>query len=255
MGHPMNEITDVANLLRRHDRILFITGAGLSADSGLPTYRGIGGLYHDRNTEEDIPIEVALSGDMLLTRPEVTWKYLREIEHTCRGGKPNRGHKVIAEIEAEKSGAWVLTQNVDGFHRAAGSRNLIEIHGRISSLYCIDCDYYRAVDDYQDIDDVPRCPDCEGLIRPNVVLFGEMLPEDSLVVLIDQLQRGFDLVFSIGTSSIFPYITQPILDAHRLGIPTVEINPGTTDISHVVDYKFTTGAADTLHQLWSQARE
>ena len=101
-------------------RILFITGAGLSADSGLPTYRGLGGLYHDRLTEEGLTIEQALSGRTLSQRPDITWKYLAEIEANCRGAQPNAAHRLIAALEQEKDSVWVLTQNIDGLHRAAG---------------------------------------------------------------------------------------------------------------------------------------
>src|SRR4051812_31848173 len=117
-------IDQVVDLLRASRSILFITGAGLSADSGLPTYRGIGGLYENRDTEEDLPIEALLSADAFIARPELTWKYLLQIEQTGRGVKPNRGHEVIAEMESRFERVWVLTQNVDGFHRRAGSRNV-----------------------------------------------------------------------------------------------------------------------------------
>src|SRR3989339_1716546 len=92
-------IRKVIQLLKGCQNILFITGAGVSADSGLPTYRGIGGLYNDKSTEDGIPIEMALAGETLYTHPEVTWKYLLEIEKNCREAKFNRAHQVIAEME------------------------------------------------------------------------------------------------------------------------------------------------------------
>jgi len=242
----------VSEHLRSAQRILFITGAGLSADSGLPTYRGIGGLYNEKLTNDDIPIEVALSGDMLKRRPEVTWKYLMEIEKACRGTTFNQGHEVIAKVEQYRPGTWVLTQNIDGFHRAAGSHNVIEIHGRFADLYCVVCNYYVTVVNYQGLAMPPKCPQCGNLVRPAVVFFGEMLPSSAVEKLYRELERGFDLVFSIGTTSTFPYIVQPILLAKRQGIPTVEINPGHTSISDIVDYKLTAGAAESLVQLWKQ---
>jgi len=244
-------IASIAERIHHAQRLLFITGAGISADSGLPTYRGIGGLYNDTLTQDDIPIEVALSGDMLSQRPEVTWKYLIEIERACRQATFNKAHEIIAHIEQEKPGTWVLTQNIDGFHRAAGSRNLIEIHGRFSELFCTQCEYSKVVEDYHDLEIPPTCPQCHSLVRPNIVLFGEMLPESAVHQLYQELFQGFDMVFSIGTSSVFPYITQPILLAKQQGIPTVEINPASTDISHLVDYKITGGAAESLTQLWA----
>jgi NAD-dependent deacetylase len=248
------QLRDVVGHLHRAQRVLFITGAGLSADSGLPTYRGVGGLYEDRETAEEVPIEEILSGDTLSCHPELTWKYLFEIEKACRGAEPNEGHKVIARVEERKPGSLVLTQNVDGLHRAAGTGNLVEIHGRFSELFCVEsgCTYRETVADYAWLSDVPRCPRCAGLVRPDVVLFGEMLPQAALSKLEYELNHGFDIVFSVGTSSLFPYITEPVLVSKRQGIPTVEINPGETVISSLVDYKLTGGAAEVLARLWEQ---
>ena len=122
-------LDQVATLCRDARSILFVTGAGISADSGLPTYRGIGGLYDDSHTEDGIPIEVALSGQMMAERPDITWKHLAEIESNCRGAGPNLAHRAIARFEAEKARVLVFTQNVDGLHHKAGSdrSKLVEI--------------------------------------------------------------------------------------------------------------------------------
>ena len=116
--------SEIAEQLRGSQSILFITGAGMSADSGLPTYRGIGGLYTSGTTEEGIAIEEALSGPMLDERPALTWKYIRQIEEACRGAQFNRGHEIIALMESHFERVVILTQNVDGFHHAAGSSRL-----------------------------------------------------------------------------------------------------------------------------------
>ncbi len=245
-----NILNDVVKHLRSAKRILFITGAGISADSGLPTYRGIGGLYNDQLTRDNIPIEVALSGNMLLSHPEITWKYLLEIEQACRHATFNQGHEIINKIAQKKPDTWILTQNIDGFHHQAGSRNVIEIHGKMLDLYCLNDDYKEVVKDFGHLRIPPQCPFCRGPIRPNIVLFGEMLPIKAVETLSLQLQRGFDLIFTIGTTSVFPYIAQPIVLAKQQGIPTVEINPSETMVSHLVDYKINNGAADTLTQLW-----
>ena len=239
-------IDAVARILENASRLLFITGAGISADSGLPTYRGIGGLYEDACTDEGLPIEQALSGTMFRTRPELTWKYIAELEAAHRGAAPNRAHRVIAELESKLSDVWVLTQNVDGLHHRAGSRNIIDIHGDIHSLSCTACPYQARVVNYAELSIPPQCPDCDGLVRPDVILFGELLPESKLELLSRASARPFDAVLSVGTSSLFPYIEAPVLGAHRAGIPTVEINPGQTHLSSTVDYKVSMGAADAL---------
>ena len=114
------QIDAAAELLAPAQHILFVTGAGISADSGLPTYRGVGGLYDDADTEDGLPIEVCLSGSMFRRDPARTWKYIREIERACRGARPNPAHELIAELERERERVWVLTQNVDGLHVAGG---------------------------------------------------------------------------------------------------------------------------------------
>jgi len=242
-------IAGIVNHLRTAQRLLIITGAGLSADSGLPTYRGIGGLYEGRLTDENIPIEQALSGEMLRQNAAISWKYIYAIEQACRGRQYNSGHSTIAAMQ-DYFEVCVLTQNVDGFHRAAGSRNIIEIHGDIHRLSCTRCDYGCSVTDYSKLDIPPRCPRCSAVIRPAVVLFGELLPQAALTKLDAELEQGFDLVFSIGTSSGFPYIMAPVLEAARIGIPTVEINPGETSISDQVMYRIEAGAADSLTVIW-----
>jgi NAD-dependent deacetylase len=243
-------IDDIARLIDDAERILFITGAGLSADSGLPTYRGIGGLYNDQHTDDGIPIEVALSGDMLRRRPEVTWKYLLQVETACRGAGHNLAHRVIAEIEKIKPQTWVLTQNIDCFHRHAGSRQLIEIHGRVDQVLCTHCHYQQTVKDYSGFALPPACPRCHAVIRPNVVLFGEMLPDEAVRLYHREMLRGFDLVFSVGTTSVFPYIAQPVFDVRKWGGRAIEINPGITEVSSFVHHKLDMRAVDAMSRIW-----
>jgi len=240
----------VAQVFARARSALFITGAGISADSGLPTYRGIGGLYEDAITEDGVAIEDALSGEMLHDRPEVCWKYIHQIERACRGATWNRAHEVLAMMEARYERSWVLTQNVDGFHRRAGSNNVIEIHGDVHRLACTRCEYRDQVEDYAALSIPPRCPDCGAIVRPEVVLFGEVLPRVAVAGLERELDHGFDLVVSIGTTSVFPYIAAPVVLARHAGRETVEINPGTTGVSHVVAHRLRHRAAAALDAIW-----
>jgi len=252
MNNDSGAIAQIAKLLKNCKSILFITGAGISADSGLPTYRGIGGLYNDKVTEDGIPVEMALAGETLEKQPAITWKYLAQIENNCRKAKFNRGHKVIAEMEKRFERVWVLTQNIDGFHHAAGSRNIIDIHGDMHKLACMSCGWRGVVQDYSGIEIPPKCSNCTGIVRPEVVFFGEMLPEDKLMMLDRELTWGFDIYFSIGTSSVFPYIRQPIVAANHLGRPTVEINLEDTEISDLVDIKLHMRAAEALDTIWKK---
>lgn len=245
------QIQQVVELLHGCRSILFITGAGLSADSGLPTYRGIGGLYENRDTEDNRPIEEVLSGQGLLARPELAWKHLLQIEQGCRGARPNRGHDVIAQMERHFERVWVLTQNVDGFHRRAGSRQVIDIHGDLHEIRCLSCSYERSVDDYAGFSLPPRCPECEAVLRPKVVLFGEQLPMRQLATYYAEIPRGFDLIFSIGTTSVFPYIAEPVVAAWHDRKPCVEINPGDTEVSGFATIKLRLGAAAALEAIWT----
>ncbi|MDO9597806.1 MAG: NAD-dependent deacylase [Azoarcus sp.] len=242
----------VAAIISAAQRILFITGAGISADSGLPTYRGIGGLYHERLTGEGLTIEEALSGEMMEKRPDIAWRYLAEIESNCRGALPNAAHRLIAELEREKPGVWVLTQNVDGLHRMAGSQKVIQIHGTVHHLRCTECPHQRSVLDFAGLSIPPGCPVCGGVLRPDVVLFGEMLPQKGIDRLAHVLETGVDLVISIGTTSVFPYIAGPVWWAQQNGIPTIEINPGETEVSGVVDHRLRVGAAEAMTRLWER---
>jgi len=246
----------VAQRLAPLQNLLFITGAGISVDSGLPTYRGVGGLYDGVEAEDGLPIEVLLSGPMFRKRPERTWKYLREIGDACRGALPNAAHRHIAALERSRERVFVLTQNVDGLHVLAGSNNVIAIHGDANSLRCTACPWTSRVRDYAELDErftatgVPRCPECDAIIRPAVVLFEEMLPAPALQTLDTELRRGFDAVVSIGTSAQFPYIIAPVLQARAHGKLTVEINPGVSEVSGLVDFHLQLGAAEAMNGLF-----
>lgn len=245
-------LDDIAHCLSQAKRILFITGAGISADSGLPTYRGVGGLYNDEHTEDGLPIEDALSGAVFRQRPDITWKYLAQIEENCRGARPNAAHLAIAELEAQLERVMVFTQNIDGLHRLAGSHDVVEIHGNMQDLQCTRCQFTENVSDLRDRSLPPLCPVCSGILRPKVVLFGEALPEAAMDRFLDALDEGFDMVFTIGTSGVFPYIAEPVLWAAEAGIPTIEINPVATRLSAVVDYHLPLGAAEAMTAIMSR---
>jgi NAD-dependent deacetylase len=247
------DIDKAAQALTGAERILIITGAGLSADSGLPTYRGLGGLYNGE-TADGLPIEVALSGPTLRRDPALCWKYLAEIGRACLQAEPNAGHVAIAELQRCKPGAWVLTQNIDGFHRRAGSpsQRLIEIHGQLAPLSCMACGKVdgRSLPLVLNQPLPPRCPTCDGVLRPAVVLFEEMLPETALAALQQQVQAGFDAVLVVGTTASFGYILEPVWRVHQAGGSVIEVNLQPTEISPLADVLLQGRAADVLSQLF-----
>lgn len=254
-GKKETVIKNITRKLREAKSVLFITGAGLSADSGLPTYRGAGGLYENLSTEDNMPIEEALSGAMFKKAPHLTWKYLMEIERKVTGAQPNTAHGVIAAFEREIERVWVLTQNIDGLHQKAGSRNVLEIHGNLHSLKCTRCGKVNKVNDFSSFHGLPACLECSGMLRPDVVLFGELLPLEKLSILRREMKKGFDICFSIGTSSMFPYIQSPIMEIAREGGFSVEVNPGQSGISHLVDYHLKIRAAEALKCIWEEYKE
>ncbi len=230
--------------------MLAITGAGISADSGLPTYRGIGGLYSDgKETEDGMSIEEALSGHIMDTRPDICWKYIYQIESACRAAKYNAAHEALVAFESKFEEFTVLTQNIDGLHRSAGSKNIIEIHGNIQDLFCTSCRHGKYVTNFEGIKLPPDCERCGKLVRPRVVLFGEMLPRREVWKLGEIMGKGLDAVISIGTTSVFPYIAAPVLSAARRNALTIEINPGDTEVSHAVRYHLRDRAINVLPEL------
>jgi len=247
-------IDRIAGILARSRSVLFVTGAGISADSGLPTYHGDGLPYNIDCTEDGLCVERALSGDLLEDHPELTWKYLSRMERMCRGARCNRALEGIAEMERRFERGWVLTQNVDGLHRAAGSRNVIDVHGDLHRLRCTRCRRREWVADYSRLTMPPMCPTCAGPVRPDIVLFGETLSPEKLMMMLVELDDGFDVVFSIGTSSVFSYVAEPIQMAATLGRPTVEINPGLSEVSDVVDFHLPMRAAPAMEAIWQAYR-
>jgi NAD-dependent deacetylase len=253
MRHPHHkrQVGEIASLLKKASSALFITGAGISAESGLPTYRGVGGLYNDQHTEHDVPIEVALSGRMFDERPEVTWHHLSRLESAVRDVAPNRAHRALAQLQRTLTRTLVLTQNVDGLHAAAGSRDLVEIHGNIHRLRCPTCGHKDVAQSLAVFSEPPACSRCGRPTRPDVVLFGESLPSAELARLKAELAHGFDIVFIIGTTAAFPYISGPVISASRQGVPTVEINPAETEVSHFVTHRLATHAGPALDAILS----
>jgi NAD-dependent deacetylase len=251
-------ISQVRRLLHDANRLLFVTGAGISADSGIPTYRGVGGLYDGQLTEDGIAIEEALSGPMFAASPEVTWKYLWQIGKACRGAQPNRAHFWLVSLENSRDEVWVMTQNVDGLHRRAGTTNLIEVHGHAYDLYCIECrQTFDAMEllggyDGEPTDLPPRCTKCGGVVRPDVVLFGEMLSPHVLESFHRLAETDFDVVVSIGTSGQFPYILSTFELARKSGKQAIDINPTVTKMTELATHHIrlrAEEAADVLSDM------
>ena len=227
-----------------------ITGAGVSAESGIPTYRGRGGLYDDP-AEGERTVQ-ALTGSTLLRDPDRTWRAVAGLARLSTGARPNAGHEAVVSMERRAERFVLLTQNVDGLHQAAGSRNVIDIHGHVLDTLCMDCGARGALDReiLPALEAAPVCPSCGGTLRPDVVLFDEMLPVDKL----ERIRKEFydtvpDLVVAAGTTALFPYIAEPVVFARRAGKLTVEVNPEPTILSDTVDFSLRGPASEYLPEL------
>lgn len=194
-------------------------------------------------------IEEALSGYTMRSRPDICWKYIYQIESACRATKHNAAHEALVSLESKFEQFTVLTQNVDGLHRSAGTKNLIEIHGNIQDLFCTSCHRSKYVTNFEGMKIPPNCEHCGALVRPHVVLFGEMLPMNAVNQLYKTMEHGLDAVISIGTTSIFPYIAEPVRRATQKNVLTIEINPGDTEVSHLVRYHLRDRAVIILPEL------
>jgi NAD-dependent deacetylase len=245
-------IRNVAALLDRAESALFITGSGLSADSGLPTFRGISGLYEVSDQEDGYPIEVAFSGQMLELRPEIAWKHIARAEAACRKAQANRGHEVIAALQERIDRVWVFTQNVDGLHGLAGSRNVLEMNGNLHHLACMGCGEWKTVKDYAGMNIPPVCQSCARLVRPEIVLFGEMASTRVLDRMVEEMEDGFDVIVLVGTSALHPDVKTSLEDSRIMGTPIIEIGMGNSEISDIVDYLIEAKAVVALEAVWDE---
>lgn len=247
----MSEIPIPAELvarLRGARRVAALTGAGISAESGVPTFReaqtGLWAQYHP----EDLATPDAFRRD-----PKLVWEWYAWRRERVRQAEPNPGHRALVALEQHIAEFSLITQNVDGLHRRAGSHQLIELHGNLFRAKCFSED--RPVENGPDGDEIPpRCPRCGGLLRPDVVWFGEMLPANALHAA-QHAAASAEIFFSIGTSAlVYPAAELPMI-ALAAGATVVEINPQPTPLSARVTYSLNGPAGAVLPALIAQAWE
>ena len=221
----------VIQKLRAAKRIVVLTGAGISAESGVPTFRDAQtGLWANYKPEE------LATPQAFLKKPAMVWDWYMMRREMIKKVKPNAGHFALAEIEKKVPQFLLVTQNIDDLHRLAGNRNVIEIHGNIQRTKCFDEDLVVESWDYES-GVPPKCPRCGGLLRPDVVWFGEMLPPGAFERSAEAA-RNCDAFFSIGTSSlVYPAASVPY-EAVRRKILSIEINPEETPLTEHVDHHF-----------------
>jgi NAD-dependent deacetylase len=217
-------------LLHPKTRVAVLTGAGVSQESGVPTFRDKDGLWQKFKPEE------LASMSAFLKNPTLVWEWYEHRRKVIREVKPNAGHEALAKMQKYFSNFTLITQNVDGLHTRAGSKNILEVHGNLMRSYCVDCGEFAPEDFLEKIKtaDEARCTKCEGRLRPDVVWFGEMLPQDIWMKSVEASEKC-DLFFTIGTSAaVYPAAGLP-LHAKQHGAYVVEINPQPTEITPDVD--------------------
>ena len=221
-----DSIEVAARLLIASSRTAVSTGSGISRESGIPTFRETDGLWN-RHRPEDLATR-----EGFLRNPELVWRWYRERLLTAREKEPNPGHVALAELERLLPHFVLITQNVDNLHRRAGSADVIELHGNIERYRCLDRSHFHDFDpDWRD--SPPRCH-CGSLIRPDVVWFGEPLPETALARAFEEAGRC-DVLMLIGTSCLVqPAAMLPSI-AKNAGAQLIEINVAHSEATYLVD--------------------
>lgn len=219
---------NILEILANAKDVAMLTGAGVSAESGIKTFRDPDGLWSKFKPQE------LASVNGFLSNPELVWGWYQERRRVIAESAPNPGHFAIAKMEKLFDNFTLITQNVDRLHQTAGSKNILELHGNIIENHCQKCNEPFEDEINLDSGDLPRCKKCGGMIRPSVVWFGEMLPYDAISGG-ETAAQNCDVFFSVGTSAeVYPAANLPII-AKQNGAFLIEVNPGKTVLTPYTD--------------------
>ena len=239
-------IVRAAELLAHARHLVAFTGAGISAGSGIPTYRGTGGMWHRWDPDKYASI------DYFDRDPSYFWRFFQEVRFaTLSEARPNPAHHALAALEARGLLGPIITQNIDGLHQEAGSRAVLELHGNTRRFFCRRCHAALDLDAIQTLLEQalpPPCPACGGVIRPDVVFFGEMLPE---AVLRESLEaaRSADVMLVVGSSLVVhPAASLPVITLEHGG-EVIIVNQGETPLDSAATVKIDADATRVLPTL------
>jgi NAD-dependent deacetylase len=233
---------DLLSLLLRTSKLSALTGAGVSQESGLRTFRDAQTGLWAQYKPEDLASPEAFARD-----PKLVWDWYAWRREAVKAVRPNAGHYALVEIEKRIPQFTLITQNVDGLHRFAGSKNVLELHGNIQRVRCSECQTFADTWG-DDTESVPRCRTCGGLLRPDVVWFGEALPRDQLEAAVEAA-RTCEVFFSIGTSGIVQPAASLAHAARNRGAALVEINLEPTPLTPKADFVFHGKSGEILPEL------
>ena len=236
---------ELVNALAAAKTVAVLTGAGASAESGIATFRDPDGLWEQFSPEELANVEA------FLDNPTLVQGWYRYRQAAIEEAAPNAGHRALTRLEQLVSRFACITQNVDNLHQEAGTERVIELHGNIIRSYCIDCGESHTLDESVANDDDPdpvRCDTCGGLIRPDVVWFGERLPPDAIEAA-QEWARAADVFLCVGTSAVvFPAADLP-LEALEHGAYVADVNPDTSAVSGKAHVHLQAPAGEALPAL------
>lgn len=243
------DIERLADAIAAARKTVALSGAGMSVESGIASFRGKGGLWEKYNPEEYGHITT------LRHHPEKAWIMLKEMQLEIMKAKPNKGHYALAELEKLGYLSLIITQNVDGLHHVAGSKEVVEFHGNLQTVGCMDCGYTVPSSEVRLETIPPRCAKCKGPVKPDAVFFGEAIPSEALVRA-NKDSRECDLMLVIGTSAaVYPAASMPEI-AKSSGANVVEINPTETALTkYVSDYIILGTSGEVLEKTVHRVKE
>jgi NAD-dependent protein deacetylase/lipoamidase len=229
----------LARLIVERQPCVVLTGAGVSTESGIPDFRSASGIWAQYD-----PMEYATI-DAFRRDPEKVWDFYSKRLGVLTEAKPNPAHQALAELERRGLVEAVITQNVDRLHERAGSQNVIEVHGSLRTSSCLECGHSEPFDRVVELLPVPRCDDCGAVLKPDVVMFGELLPADAIDRAFD-LARGAGLFLVVGSSlEVYPVAGLPD-EALAAGATLAIVNRGPTPYDHIADLKIDAAAGEAL---------
>lgn len=238
----------LADLLQSADSVCALTGAGISAESGIATFRGPEGLWAKFRPEE------LASFDAFMNNPVLVWEWYTYRKTVIHQAHPNAAHRALAEMETLVADFTLVTQNVDNLHARAGARKVLELHGNIERSYCVECGAVADEIILAAKGEVPKCTACRGMLRPDVVWFGEILPQRVLQEAFLAAQRC-ELFLCVGTSGlVYPAAGLPLLARER-GAYVVEVNTEPTELSRRCSETLLGKAGEILPELSRRMQE
>ena len=241
------KIEEAAEILVNSKFVIALTGAGISVESGIPAFRGAQGLWEKYDPSEYAHI------NSFLKDPAKVWRMLKELYEIIQKAAPNPAHYALSELENMGILKAIITQNVDALHQRAGSRNVIEFHGTGETLVCLKCGKIYKAEDVNLFSIPPRCS-CGGILKPNVVFFGEPIPESALRESFELAEKA-DCVLVVGTScQVYPAAQIPQI-AKSHGAKIIEINLESTPLSYTADVSIFERAGKALPELVEAVRK